>query len=127
MTDIIQQRINRFIHYGTTLPCAEVQFRDDWGTFYFSVFGKQFALMPKIKNETTFITLKNMPNMNEELRVSYPQSIVPGYYTNKTHWNSIILTDETITDEMIESLILTSYQLVCQKLTKAQREQIASN
>ena len=55
--------------------------------------------------------------MNEELRATY-KAIRPGYYTNKVHWNSIDLTSDEMSEELLAALIKTSYQLVISKLPK---------
>ena len=78
-------------------------------------------MMSPEANDDAIITLKNKPEVNEELREQYPEAIIPGYYANKTHWNSIRLAADEVTDEQIEQLILTSYELVYQKLTKNKR------
>uniref|UniRef100_UPI0029420AD5 MmcQ/YjbR family DNA-binding protein n=1 Tax=Streptococcus orisratti TaxID=114652 RepID=UPI0029420AD5 len=51
------------------------------------------------------------------LRASY-RAIRPGYYTSKVHWNSIDLTSDEISEELLTSLITSSYQLVVSKLPK---------
>jgi predicted DNA-binding protein (MmcQ/YjbR family) len=124
MNDKIQQRINHLQAYGQSLKGASVAYREDWGTIYFGLLGKQFGMMSPQANEDALITLKNKPAVNEELREQYPGIIIPGYYANKTHWNSIRLISEDITDEQIEQLLLTSYELVYQKLTKKQKEEL---
>lgn len=62
------------------------------------------------------ITLKCDPQRAEELREMH-EGIIPGYYMNKTHWNSIYL-DADIPSSFVEELIEHSYQLVFHKLTK---------
>ncbi|CRH92558.1 Uncharacterized protein conserved in bacteria [Chlamydia trachomatis] len=73
-------------------------------------------------NEDAYITLKNVPDKNKELRQVYPGVIRPGYYTSKKHWNSIDLRVEEITSNMLEQLIKESYNLVFATLTKKVRE-----
>ena len=101
-------------------------YREDWGTIYFGLIGKQLGMMSPEANDDAIITLKNKPEVNEELREQYPEAIIPGYYANKTHWNSIRLAADEVTDEQIEQLILTSYELVYQKLTKKQKEELTT-
>jgi predicted DNA-binding protein (MmcQ/YjbR family) len=126
MNHKIQQRIERLQSYGQSLSGTRVAYREDWGTIYFGLIGKQFGMMSPESNEEAIITLKNKPEINEELREQYPEAIIPGYYANKTHWNSIRLAADEITDEQIEQMILTSYELVYQKLTKKQKEQLTT-
>lgn len=121
---VLQQRIETFKVFGETLKGAKVYFREDWGVLYFDLQGKMFGMMSNEASEDAIITLKNLPEKNEELREIYAGTVIPGYYTNKNHWNSIKLTSEELTDEAIKQLIEVSYQLVYQKLTKKQKTEI---
>ncbi|WP_265460137.1 MmcQ/YjbR family DNA-binding protein [Enterococcus sp. HY326] len=125
-TQLITKRIEHFKDYGNSLKGAKVYFREDWGTIYFDLLGKQFGMMSPEASAESLITLKNLPEKNEELREIYPDIIIPGYYANKKHWNSIRLAAPEISDEMIETMIKTSYDLVFAKLTKAQKTELAS-
>ncbi|MGO3115621.1 MmcQ/YjbR family DNA-binding protein [Enterococcus pseudoavium] len=121
---VIQQRIETFKAFGETLKGAKVYFREDWQVLYFDLQGKMFGMMSDQASEAAIITLKNLPEKNEELREIYPATVIPGYYTNKNHWNSIKLASVELPDEAIEQLIETSYRLVYQKLTKKQKAEI---
>ena len=55
----------------------------------------------------------------------FPQGIIPGYYMNKTHWNSIYL-DADIPSSFVEELIEHSYQLVF-KMNKKSQHNILQN
>ncbi|MGL9726795.1 MmcQ/YjbR family DNA-binding protein [Enterococcus sp. DIV0756] len=120
----IQQRIETFKAFGETLKGAKVYFREDWEVLYFDLQGKMFGMMSDQADEDAIITLKNLPVKNEELREIYAGTVIPGYYTNKNHWNSIKLASEELDDEAIKQLIEISYQLVYQKLTKKQKAEI---
>ena len=39
------------------------------------------------------------------------EDIIPGYYMNKTHWNSI-KSDGEVPDDLLKDLLDKSYQLV---------------
>lgn len=120
----IQKRIDTFQHYGNQLPGAKVYYREDWDVLYFDLQGKQFGMMSHEAKQDALITLKNLPEKNEELRELYPDVIIPGYYADKKHWNSIKLNSDAVADEEIKKMIDRSYELVYQKLTKVQKEQI---
>ena len=113
----VEERVEFCIAQGNNLTGAQVYYREDWDCYYFDIAGKYFGLLSAKSGGESFITLKNVPEVNEELRVSY-QAIRPGYYTNKVHWNSIDLTSGEIGKEMLASLITSSYQLVVSKLPK---------
>lgn len=117
----IQKRMSHCVTYGETLTGASVYFREDWGTYYFDLLGKQFGLMSETATTDTFITLKNAPDKNIVLRDTFEGGIIPGYYANKKHWNSIYLGHELVTEELLEQMILESYQFVYQNLTKSQK------
>lgn len=120
---MIEKRKEHFINFGNSLPHAKVYFRDDWGVYYFDVLGKQFGLMTKEESDESIITLKGLPENNEVLRETYTD-IVPGYYANKKHWNSIYLKTEELTDSEIEKMIQHSYDLVWQKIPKKIKEEL---
>ena len=71
--------------------------------------------MTKEASAESVITLKGNPEVKEILRESYPD-IVPGYYANKKHWNSIYLRSEEVSNEEIMKMIQTSYELVWKNL-----------
>lgn len=83
------------------------------------VGSKMFALLG-ISNGVAFISLKCDPFLAESLRQQYP-AVKPGYYLNKTHWNTIHI-DGTISEEELKSMIDHSYELVYKKLTRAEKE-----
>lgn len=63
--------------------------------------------------------LKLSPEQGQTLRDRY-DGIRPAYHLNKVHWSDVLLDE--IDDEMVESLIHQSYQLVLSKLPKRLRE-----
>jgi len=87
----------------------------------FKVMGKMFALVSQ-NEKTPRVTLKCEP-ADAEVLVSEFESVMPGYYMNKKHWITITLTDE-VSDEMITDLSIGSYDLVVNKLTKADRDKL---
>ncbi|MGO2083139.1 MmcQ/YjbR family DNA-binding protein [Vagococcus sp.] len=119
--ELIKHKMITCQTFASSLAGARVYFREDWGTLYFELFNKQFGLMKPEATEESFITLKNKPDINLELRDSYPNIIIPGYYTNKKHWNSIKLKPDEVTSDFLNQLIKTSYDLVFEKLTKKEK------
>ncbi|MCH7322413.1 MmcQ/YjbR family DNA-binding protein [Solibacillus sp. MA9] len=105
-----------------TFPGTTHDYQVDWQADRYHVGGKMFAMMGGDAERKPIITLKCDPAHAEELRETY-QGIVPGYYMNKTHWNSIFF-DSDLSNDLIENLILHSYQLVFEKLTKKVQNQI---
>ncbi|MGE6632133.1 MmcQ/YjbR family DNA-binding protein [Bacillus sp. NPDC077027] len=99
-----------------SLRGATHDYQPDWEADRYHIGGKMFAMMGGDANRKPVITLKCDPSRAEELRDMH-EGIIPGYYMNKTHWNSIYL-DADIPLSFVEELIEHSYQLVFHKLTK---------
>jgi len=71
-----------------------------------------FAVVPLDREELS-LTLKNTPEKNEELRATYDQ-VVPGFHTNKKHWNTVYL-DARLSATDWQTWIDESYLLVLPK------------
>jgi predicted DNA-binding protein (MmcQ/YjbR family) len=86
----------------------------DENTLVFKVYDKMFALI-SLEREPLQMNLKCDPEKAIELREEYYQ-VIPGYHSNKKHWNTIVL--ENISIEVVKKWIDHSYDLVWQKLPK---------
>ena len=51
------------------------------------------------------------------------EDIIPGYYMNKTHWNSI-KPDGEVPDDLLRDLLDKSYQLVLGGFSKKKQREI---
>lgn len=51
--------------------------------------------------------------------------IIPGYYMNKTHWNSIN-PDGAVPDDLLKEMLDKSYQLVLSSFSRKKQEEILS-
>ncbi|MEA2107224.1 MAG: MmcQ/YjbR family DNA-binding protein [Bacteroidota bacterium] len=90
----------------------------DETTLVYKVLGKMFALTD---TEDEFsINLKCNPEKAIELREQFHGSVLLGYHMNKKHWNTILMHGK-IPENLIYQWIDESYQLVVNKLTKAQK------
>jgi predicted DNA-binding protein (MmcQ/YjbR family) len=87
----------------------------------FKVAGKMFALVAWT-DEPLRITLKCDPEEVDFFRSTYA-AIQPGYYMNKKHWNTISL-DGTISEDLLQEMIESSYDLVIKGLTKGERQRL---
>jgi predicted DNA-binding protein (MmcQ/YjbR family) len=87
----------------------------------YKVMGKMFALVSQ-KEEVPRVTLKCIPDEGEIL-VGQFESVIPGYYMNKKHWITISLTGE-LPDDMLKELADKSYELVVNKLNKADKKRL---
>ncbi|MGF1760442.1 MmcQ/YjbR family DNA-binding protein [Photobacterium sagamiensis] len=87
----------------------------------FKVMGKMFALVSQL-DDTPRVTLKCAP-ADAEVLTSQFESITPGYYMNKKHWITILLTGE-VSESMLIDLVNGSYALVASKLTKSEKQEL---
>jgi predicted DNA-binding protein (MmcQ/YjbR family) len=94
-------------------------FGDD--TVVFKVGSKMFCFCG-LEQAPFMFTLKCDPERAIELRETY-EGIIPGYHTNKKHWNSLI-PEFDLPDNLIAELIDHSYDLVFCGLKKSEKAEI---
>ncbi len=98
-------------------------FQAEWNWIRYKVDDKMFAaLCLNCDDNLKYITLKLNPVDGEFFRNSY-EDIIPGYYMNKTHWNSI-KADGNVSDDIVKELLDKSYNEILKKLTKKKRTEI---
>ena len=89
-------------------------------TLVFSVKGKMFCATDVEDYE--LINLKCNPEEAILLRETYPD-VIPGYYMNKKHWNSV-KTNGAIPDKLLEQWIENSYNLVVAQLPQKLKKEL---
>lgn len=95
----------------------------DWNWIRYQIGGKMFAAVCLDENdEPYYITLKLEPSDGDFLRQQY-EDIIPGYYMNKTHWNSI-KPDGEVPDDLLKDLLDKSYHLVLGGFSKKKQQEI---
>lgn len=105
------------------LPGTEAFFKEEWGSLLYRVGGKYFGMRGQNSEGREILTLKCDPRLAEEYRERYAQ-IVPGYYSNKSHWNSILLEEEGLEADFVAGMIRHSYELVRRGLPKKVRDEL---
>lgn len=105
----------QLIEYCLGKAGAVHDYQAEWQADRVSVGGKMFALLGSLDGRP-LISLKCDPDRAEQLRQTF-NDIIPGYYLNKMHWNSLYL-DGALPDELILESIDQSHQLVAQGLPK---------
>lgn len=115
--------IESFRAYCLAKPEVTEGFPFDGQTLVFKVLGKMFALTDV--DEFASVNLKCDPEEAALLRERYA-GVLPGYHMNKRHWNTV-MTDGSVGDQLITTLIDHSYDLVVAKLPKKDRATIQSN
>lgn len=104
-----------------TLKGVEEKMPFDDKTLVFSVKGKMFCAT----DVTTFelINVKCNPEKAILLREQY-DAVIPGYYMNKKHWNSV-KTNGEISNRLLEEWIRNSYDLVVAALPKKMQKELS--
>lgn len=91
-------------------------------TLVFKVLDKLFALTNI--NSFASVNLKCDPEKAIELREKH-DFILPGYHMNKKHWNTLV-NPEYLDTPFLKELTIDSYSLVVAKMTKKEKEALAS-
>ncbi|MGO2940211.1 MAG: MmcQ/YjbR family DNA-binding protein [Pseudolactococcus laudensis] len=108
--------------YAETFPAAHTDYKLEWGATRLLLDDKMFGMLGQDKSGKRILTVKLKPEDGELLREQYAE-IVPGYYMNKVHWNSIDLAGQ-VPDETIKAMIQNAYQLILQGMTKKRQREI---
>ena len=99
-------------------------FQEQWNWIRFYIGGKLFAAICRDDetNEPVYITLKLEPVEGEFYRREY-EDIIPGYYMNKVHWNSV-KADGNVPDDVVKDLLDRAYTVVFESLSKKRQREI---
>lgn len=107
--------IEEYRTFCLSLQEAEEGMPFDEKALVFTIKGKMFSLTNSI-DTFELINVKCEPEEAIVLRERF-DAVIPGYYMNKKHWNSIKM-DGTIPDKQIKDWIKNSYRLVISTLPK---------
>lgn len=95
----------------------------EWNWIRYQIGGKMFAAICLGENDVPYyITFKLKPEEGDFLRQQY-EDIVPGYYMNKMHWNSV-KPDGAVPDDLLKDLLDKSYELVLKGFSKKKQQEI---
>ncbi len=81
--------------------------------------GKIFVLAD-VEGRPPRANLKCEPGLAHDLRAAYPAAVTGGWHMNKEHWNTVIVDGE-LDDELVERMVLHSYDLVVAGLPRKHR------
>lgn len=107
-------------------PGVTKDLQESWNWVRYQVGGKMFAavlLDGGNNDEPYYINLKLEPMEGESYRAQYEGDVIPGYYSNKQHWNSVN-PDGAVPDEVLRSMLSRSYELVLKGLPKYKQKEI---
>lgn len=104
-------------------PGVTKDLQKDWNWIRYQIGGKMFAAVCLGEDDKPYyITLKLEPSEGDLLRQQY-EDIIPGYYMNKIHWNSI-KPDGEVPDHLLKDLLDKSYHLVLEGFSKKKQKEI---
>lgn len=101
---------------------VQKDFKAEWNATRYMLNGKLFAMHGGDKEGKPIITVKLDPMFGQLLRNQY-RDIVPGYYMNKEHWNSLYLEGD-VPDEVLRDMLDQAYQIVLKSLSKKLQTEI---
>lgn len=109
--------------YLLAKPGVTRDLQKDWNWIRYLIGGKIFlAVCLDDANEPYYITLKLDPAEGDFLRQQY-EDILPGYYMNKIHWNSVKYGG-AVPDDLLRSLADKSYALVLGSFSKKRQAEL---
>lgn len=101
---------------------AEKDYKLEWNATRYMIRGKMFAMQGGDKYGKPIITVKLDPLFGELLRKQY-KDIVPGYYMNKVHWNSLYLEGD-VPDVVLRDMLDKSYDILLASFSKKAQKEI---
>ena len=96
----------------------------EWNWIRYQIGGKMFAAvcLDDDTNKPVYITLKLKPEEGDFFRQQY-EDVIPGYYMNKVHWNSIKV-DGAVPDDLLKEMLDKSYHLVLEGFRKKKQKEL---
>ncbi len=109
--------------YLLKMPGVTKDLQKDWNWIRYQIGGKMFAAICLDDNDKPYyITLKLEPLEGDFWRKQY-EDIIPGYYMNKQHWNSV-KADGNVPDEILMDLLEKAHRIVLGSLSKKKQKEI---
>ena len=104
-------------------PGVTRDIQPEWNWIRYHIGGKMFAAICRNDdNVPVYITLKLEPAEGEFWRGQYAD-IIPGYYMNRIHWNSV-KADGAVPDNVLRDLLDHAYQAVLGGFSKKKQAEI---
>jgi len=104
---------------------ATKDYKLEWDAIRYMVGGKMFAMRTADKEGKPIITLKLEPAFGDLLRQQY-EHIVPGYYMNKVHWNSLYLEGD-VPDDVVQAMVREAHSIILKSLSKKIQQEIETS
>ena len=98
-------------------------FKEEWGWYRYQIGDKMFAAVCLDEaGKPYYITLKLAPANGDFYRQQYPD-VLPGYYMNKVHWNSV-RADGEVPDAVLKDMLDEAYDLVLHSFSKKKQAEL---
>ncbi|MBQ8604842.1 MAG: MmcQ/YjbR family DNA-binding protein [Oscillospiraceae bacterium] len=113
-------------NYLMNKKAVSKDFKVEWNWDRYMIGGKMFAAVcyDDATGKRKFITVKLEPLEGEFMRRQY-DDIIPGYYMNKIHWNSIS-ADGTVPDDTVREMLDKSYELILKSFSQKKQAELLS-
>ncbi len=109
--------------YLLSKPSVTKDLQADWNWIRYQIGGKMFAaICLDSENKPYYITLKLDPAEGDFFRSQY-EDILPGYYMNKLHWNSI-KADGNVPGDLLKDMLDKSYHLVLKGFSRKKQQEL---
>jgi predicted DNA-binding protein (MmcQ/YjbR family) len=116
----MRMTLKEYRDYCREWPYVTEEFPFDETTLVHKVLGKMFALGGT--DPFVSLSLKGDPEDLLAYREAFA-SVQPGYHLNKRHWITVEIGGD-VPEHILRSWIKDSYNLVVQKMKKADREKV---
>lgn len=105
------------------MPGVTKDLQKDWNWIRYQIGGKMFTAICLDEHDLPYyITLKLEPLEGDFWRKRYAD-IIPGYYMNKVHWNSV-KADGNVPDDVLKDLLTKAYRIVLGSLSRKKKKEI---
>lgn len=109
--------------YLMAKPAVTKDLKKEWNWIRYMIGGKMFAaVLLDREDKPYYINLKLKPEEGDFFRQVY-EDVVPGYYSNKQHWNSV-KPDGAVPDDLLKEWLDKSYALVLAAFSRKRRQEI---
>lgn len=104
---------------------VDKDFKAEWGWYRYQIAGKMFAAVClDDSGNPYYITMKLAPENGDFYRQQYPD-VLPGYYMNKVHWNSV-QADGEVPDLVLRDMLDEAYALILHSFSKKKQSELLS-
>lgn len=101
---------------------AVKEFKVEWDAYRFMLGDKMFAMQGLDNQGREILTLKLEPEFGLQMRNTY-EEVIPGYYMNKVHWNSVLLKGH-VPEAVFKTMLDQSYELVLKGLSQKKQKEL---